>query len=233
MPEETQDTTVPIAGESTTSEPTEETPATEEPTGIDGVMANVDKQLEEASRAEDPIDEYGVDATVATESDKASAGDEKTSWKQKALDLEEQLKASQTRSQVTEVVAKVEKDYPDAYKPTVQRAIRGGASPDNIERIAKASHMDFQRGKKQALEGLKSELSAIKENAANEAKQEVKTAWGQNTPAGGHATGGKKMSPAEFSTWMKNKSSAQIEDAMRNRVQWGEDNVAGQQLSKL
>lgn len=92
--------------------------------------------------------------------------------------LEKENRSLKTRGKLREVLGRVEANYSNAYRPTIERAIREGTSPQSIERIAQASHNDYVRGYKVGLREFKAELDKIRQNATREAEVKASDRWG-------------------------------------------------------
>lgn len=189
----------------TTTEPTTEATETAPASPLDTLDATIDEKISASEEStSDPLADYGVDAPQSSRShtEPAQASTENTTDAghiQEIENLKRQLADRDVRDAVTSSLGKIKESFPNAYEPSVQRAIRQGANADQIERIAKASHSDYERGKREAWAEAKVELAKVRDTATQTAEADVQQAWG--TPASSTPIGGAgKMSYEELRT---------------------------------
>lgn len=194
---------------------------------LEALTSKFDEEIKSVHLDDDPADNYGIEADeprnpIAEASPDNDSGDEVVSWKRRALEAERRAESVETRGKVREVMDRVNQAYPNAYRPTVDRAIRQGASPEAIEARAKASHSDFNRGYAAAMGKAKAEIATYRESATQEAEAEVRGAWGNPPSVHTGVQGGQMLTPDEYMAAIKKPGITDAEvDRLFNQTKWG------------
>jgi len=151
--------------------------------------AALDAEFKNAEESQpDPVDLYGVDSIddgleSSDEPDVEPDTDSVEYWKAQAKKEKVRAQRAETNSRLREAVVSINEKYPNAYKPSIDRAIRLGRSIETIEGIAKASHSDVERGRalgqREALSKSKAIISDLKKRLEESNVSNAKNAWGK------------------------------------------------------
>jgi len=132
--------------------------------------------------------------------------------KERLDQLEAENRRLSTRSNLNELESWIKDNRPNAFMPSVKRAIRNGSSMEVIKGIASASHNDVERGKKMLMEELGADLSVIKKAANIKFETNAAEQFGGTPPAGEPGEGG--MDIKEYMEKIQSMSGADAEKLM-------------------
>jgi len=194
-------------------------------------LANAIKNIESKIGTPKQEDPYSLDGTTDTDigTDPISLGSTPTepvdtSDSNVLAERIEQLEADnrrlKTRSSLNELEEWIKENRPDAFMPSVKRAIRNGSSVEVIKGIASASHNDVERGKKMLMDELGADLKTIKNSVGIKFEAQAKEQFG-GPPVGEQAAGG--MDIKQFLEKIKTMDGPAAEKLMGS-VKLGERN---------
>lgn len=222
--QEAQETpTAPTGEESAPPEPTPEVePVSKE--DLATAIKNIENKIgtpkaDDPYSLEDTIEEdFGTTPTPLEETPTDSKSD--NPQEQRIAQLEAENRRLATRSNLNELEQWIKDNRPNAFMPSVRRAIRNGSTIDIIKGIASASHNDVERGKKMFMEELGADLSTIKK-AANIKFEETAAEQFGGPPVGEPAEGG--IDIKEFMEKIKTMDGPAA-DALMKKVKLGDRN---------
>ena len=210
------------------TEPAEPAPVTKED------LASAIKSIETkigTPKAEDP---YSLEGEVPPEDFSGDAGplgdtptDEskpgtKDALQKRVEELESDNRRLTTRSNLNELEQWIKEHQPNAFMPSIKRAVRNGSSIEVIKGIAAASNADVERGKKMLMDELGADLETIKKAANIKFEETAGKVYGQSgPPSGEQATGG--MDIREYLEKIKTMNPADAE-ALMDQVKLGDRN---------